>query len=88
MAKGKKMNKDNLYIALYEFKNLKMKNQGDFTNKLFEILDRVSEGVWNQHDGGFYSYSQCSFCCVSPQSKHDDDCPVILARQLKDEYLS
>lgn len=82
------MDKDKLYLALYEFKNLSMDTQGQVTNKLHTILDRVAEGVWSQHDAGFYTYSQCTFCCVSPESEHDDDCPVVLARQLRDELCS
>lgn len=82
------MNKDSVYNFLQDFKNLAMEEQGEFTNKLFDVLDWVAGGVWNQHDAGFYAYHQCSFCHVSPESEHDDDCPVRLARELREEFLS
>jgi hypothetical protein len=50
--------------------------------KINSVLDRVSEGAWQQHDHGFFTSSQCVFCCVSPESEHDEDCPVRLAREL------
>ena len=53
--------------------------------KINEILDRVSEGVWNQHNESFFVWSQCAFCCVSPDSEHYVDCPVKLAKELRDE---
>jgi hypothetical protein len=79
------MNKDSLYSFLADFKNLAMEEQGDFTLDLFDVLDRVSEGVWQQHDGGFYAYHQCAFCHVSPDHEHDEWCSVIKARKLKEK---
>ena len=57
----------------------------DVYDKLKTVVDAVADGVWQQYDGGFFSYSQCVFCFVSPQSEHSHDCPVRLARQLRDE---
>ena len=54
--------------------------------RLQSVLDAVASGVWCQRDGGFYSYSQCAFCCVSPDSEHDEDCPVRIAREIQDEH--
>lgn len=58
-----------------------MKNKN--IDKAQLIVDRVAEGVWCQYDAGFYSYSQCAFCCVSPDSEHDEDCPVKIAREIE-----
>jgi hypothetical protein len=79
------MDKDKLYLALYEFKNLAMDTQGQVTNKLYDLLDRVADGAWQQNDHGFFTSSQCAFCYRSPENGHDDDCPVTLARELKEE---
>lgn len=57
----------------------------DAYDKLKKVVDAVADGVWQQNDGGFFSYSQCAFCFASPQSEHSDDCPVKLARELRDE---
>ena len=84
------MDKDKLYLALYEFKNLSMDTQGQVTNKLHSILDMVTDGVWNKIEGGMkgHFFEQCTFCCVSPENEHADWCPVRLARELRDELCS
>ena len=49
------------------------------------VIEAVAEGVWQQHDGGFFAYSQCAFCCVGPHSEHDDHCPVRIARGILED---
>jgi len=53
--------------------------------KIHVVLNRVSEGVWQQHDHGFLRISQCTFCCVSTESEHEEFCPVRLAKELMNE---
>jgi hypothetical protein len=55
------------------------KTMDDLTRK---VIERVAEGVWNQKYTSFGAYSQCTFCCVSPDEEHDEDCPVRLARRV------
>jgi hypothetical protein len=49
------------------------------------VIEAVAQGVWQQHDGGFFAWSQCTFCCVSPESQHDDDCPVRIAKEILED---
>ena len=72
------MDKDKLYLALYEFKNLAMDTQGQVTNKLHNILDWVETGV-RSHTG------QCVFCQHASHVEHADDCPTKLARDIREE---
>ena len=60
---------------------------GDIMNKKKAqlVLERIAEGVWCQYDAEFYAYHQCAFCCVSPESEHDDHCPVKIAKEILDE---
>ena len=54
-----------------------------------KVLERVASGVWVQNDHGFFTTSQCTFCCVAPdyEGGHDEDCPTTLARKvLENEY--
>jgi hypothetical protein len=79
------MDKDSLYMKLYNFRDLPMDEQGQIAVKLAKIIDRVEDGVW------YYSHqmrkskpSQCAFCLNSPTYGHDEDCPVQLTRDLRD----
>ena len=49
------------------------------------ILERVAKGVYCRHSGKLYVWHQCVFCQREPDSRHDDDCPTILARQILEE---
>lgn len=81
------MDNTELFNALVGFKNLSMDSQGEVTVKLHAILERVSEGVWCQHDAEFFSYSQCAFCYRSPENGHDDDCIVTIAKELENDLI-
>jgi len=51
------------------------------------ILERVSEGAWQQNYTDIGSISVCAFCYSygPPQEEHDEDCPVRMSeRILKD----
>ena len=63
--------RNDLFRKLEGFKNLSLDEQGELTSSLAEVLDRV-----------VFSWSQCVFCCASPQEKHDDNCPTTLARTI------
>jgi hypothetical protein len=84
------MDKTDLYIALTGFSNLSMDEQGEVTEKLYQVLDRLASGVWNRIEGGMrgFSFEQCTFCCVSPEypQEHADWCLVRLARELKEKF--
>ena len=71
--------RNDLFRKLEGFKNLSLDEQGELTSSLAEVLDRVADGVWQQHNESSWS---CVFCCVSPQEKHDDNCPTTLARTI------
>lgn len=75
------MDKDKLYLALYNFKDLAMDVQGQSTVKLHTILDWVETGV-RSHTG------QCVFCQHAGHVEHAVDCPTKLARELRDELCS
>jgi hypothetical protein len=81
------MTKDEFYLLLYDFKNQSMDQQGEITNKLWDLIDGVSDGAWDQTQTELGVFSQCAFCCVSPESGHDETCPVRLARELKDKQI-
>lgn len=78
------MDKDQLFIFLTGFKGNSMDLQGSVTVKLHDMIDRISGFDSFVSHGGSIEIRQCSFCCVAPGNEHHEDCPVRLARELKE----
>jgi hypothetical protein len=75
---------ERLYNTFINFNYLSLDRQGELVNQFAELIDRVSDGAWQQYVDDVFVWSQCAFCCRSPENGHDHDCPVALAKNLKD----